>query len=142
MLIKQISVFVENKPGKLSEVIKEIGDCGIDIHALSMADTTDFGVLRLIVNEPEKVKEILKNKGMVVKTNEVIAIVVEDKPGGLASILENLKEKGIGIEYIYAFIGKNVNGANVVMKVDKPEVAIEALGKTDVVVVPAADLFR
>ncbi|MBQ3038585.1 MAG: acetolactate synthase [Clostridia bacterium] len=142
MLIKQISVFVENKPGKLSEVIKEIGDCGIDIHALSMADTTDFGVLRLIVNEPEKVKEILKNKGMVVKTNEVIAIVVEDKPGGLAIILENLKEKGIGIEYIYAFIGKNVNGANVVMKVDKPEVAIEALGKTDVVVVPAADLFR
>lgn len=142
MLIKQISVFVENKPGKLSEVIKEIGDCGIDIHALSIADATDFGVLRLIVNEPDKVKQILKEKGMVVKTNEVIAIVVEDKPGGLSSILENLKQKGIGIEYIYAFIGKNVNGANVVMKVDNPEAAIEALGKTDVEVIPAADLFR
>lgn len=142
MLIKQISVFVENKPGKLSEVIKEIGDYGIDIHALSIADATDFGVLRLIVNEPDRVKQILKEKGMVVKTNEVIAIVVEDKPGGLSCILENLKEKGIGIEYIYAFIGKNVNGANVVMKVDNPEAAIEALGKTDISVVPAAELFR
>ncbi len=142
MLIKQVSVFVENKSGKLAEVIKTIGDNAIDIYALSIADTTDFGVLRLIVSDPDKAKEVLKEKGMVVKRTDVIAVVVEDKPGGLAHVLDVLRDKGIGIEYLYAFIGKNENGANVVMKVDKPEEAVKLLGLTDVSVVEAEDLYR
>ena len=142
MLIKQISVFVENKSGKLAEIIKTIGDNNIDIYALSIADTTDFGVLRLIVNDPDKAKSILREKGMVVKSNEVIAVVIEDKPGGLTHTLDVLKEKCIDIEYMYAFIGKNKNGATVVLKVDKPGEAMSLLEKTDVAVVESEDLYR
>ena len=142
MLIKQISVFVENKSGKLSDVIKTIGENKIDIYALSIADTTDFGILRLIVSDPDKTKAVLREKGMVVKSTEVIAVVVEDKPGGLSHILDILKEKEIDIEYLYAFIGKNKNGATVVMKVDQPQHAIELLGNTDISIVEAEDLYR
>ena len=142
MLIKQVSVFVENKAGKLAEVIKTIGDNGIDIYALSIADTTDFGIVRLIVSDPDKVQEVLKEKGMVVKRTEVIAVVVEDKPGGLSHVLDVLRIKGIGIEYLYAFIGKNDNGATVVMKVDKPQEAVQLLGSTDVSLIEAEDLYR
>lgn len=142
MLIKQVSVFIENKSGKLADVIKTIGDNGIDIYALSIADTTDFGIIRMIVSDPDKTKAVLKEKGMVVKRTEVITVVVEDKPGGLTHILDVLRDKGIDIEYMYAFIGKNSNGANVVMKVDKPEEAVRLLGTTDVSVINAEDLYR
>ena len=142
MLIKQISVFIENKVGKLGEVVKLIGENDVDIYALSLADTTDFGVLRLIVSDPEKTKSVLQSKDMIVKSSNVIAIMVEDKPGGLAHALDVLKEKNISIEYTYAFIGKNDKGATVVMKVDKPDDAVKLLSDTDVEVIDAQELYR
>ena len=90
-LIKQISVFVENKSGRLSDILNVIGKNGIDISALSIADTTDFGIVRMIVNDPDKAAEILKSNNLVVKVTDVIALAVADKPGGLAVKLKNLK---------------------------------------------------
>lgn len=131
MLIKQVSVFIENRLGALEEVVETIGNNDIDIYALSLADTTDFGILRLIVSDPDKTKQVLKDKGMIVKRTEVIAVTVEDKPGGLMNTLRKIKDNGINIEYVYAFIGKNEKGANVVMKVDKPDEAVKLLSVID-----------
>ena len=137
MLIKQVSVFIENKLGALEEVVEIIGNNDIDIYALSLADTTDFGILRLIVSDPDKTKVVLKERGLIVKRTEVIAVTVEDKPGGLMNTLQKIKDNGINIEYVYAFIGKNEKGANVVMKVDKPDEAVKILS-----VIDATELYR
>ena len=137
MLIKQVSVFIENKVGYLEEVIDAIAENDIDIYALSLADTTDFGILRMIVSDPDKAKAVLKEKGLIVKRTEVIAVTVEDKPGGLTKTLDKMKDNKINIEYMYAFIGKNEKGATVVMKVDKPDEAVKILS-----VVDATELYR
>lgn len=137
MLIKQVSVFIENKVGNLEEVIDAIAENDIDIYALSLADTTDFGILRMIVSDPDKAKTVLKEKGLIVKRTEVIAVTVEDKPGGLTKTLDKMRDNEINIEYMYAFIGKNEKGATVVMKVDKPDEAVKILS-----VIDATELYR
>ena len=137
MLIKQVSVFIENKVGNLEEVIDAIAENDIDIYALSLADTTDFGILRMIVSDPDKAKAVLKEKGLIVKRTEVIAVTVEDKPGGLTKTLDKMRDNEINIEYMYAFIGKNEKGATVVMKVDKPDEAVKILS-----VIDATELYR
>lgn len=142
MLIKQVSVFVENKPSKLADIVKTISDNGIDMYALSIADTTDFGILRLIVSDSDKAKAVLKEKGMVVKRTEVLGVTVEDKPGGLGRILDVLSQENIGIEYIYAFIGKSEKGASVVMKVDKTEAAIKLLSNAGIEMLTAEQLYK
>lgn len=142
MLIKQISVFVENKFGRLAEIIGILGKAGIDISALSIADTTDFGILRLIVNDPVKAEKVLKDEGFAVKTTDVIALAVEDKPGGLAKVLEELTKDNISIEYMYAFIGKTENLALVVVRADKPDEAVKVLESTNVNVIGAKDIYR
>lgn len=140
--VKQISIFVENKYGRLSEIISAIGNNGIDISALSIADTTDFGILRMIVNDPEKACEVLKEAGVAVKMTDVIALAIEDVPGGLARELEKLKEAEINIEYMYAFIGKSADGAMVIIRVDNPEHAMEVLKGSTVHIVDPADVYR
>ncbi len=132
MLVKQISIFLENKSGRLAEVTKILGKEGIDISALSIADTTDFGILRLIVNQPEKAEVILKEKGFTVSCTNVIAIAVPDKPGGLATALDVLESESIGIEYMYAFIGKTSQEALVLLRVEDPEKAIDVLKKNNI----------
>ena len=142
MFVKQISVFVENKSGKLVEIIGILADNNIDISALSIADTTDFGILRLIVNEPEKAKEALKEQGIVVKTTDVIALAVPDKPGGLVGALELLKNKGVAIEYMYAFVGKSNRGAMVIIKPDNLDVAFNILKENGVDLISADDVHN
>jgi len=128
MLVKQISVFVENKFGRLADIIKILGDNDIDISALSIADTTDFGILRVIVSDPAKAEEVLKENGLAVKTTDVLAVAVEDKPGGLAEILALLKKNDIGIEYMYAFMGSGGTRSGwLVIRVDKTDEAIKVL---------------
>ncbi len=127
MLVKQISVFLENKSGRLAEVTKALGQNNIDISALSIADTTDFGILRLIVNKPEEAEKVLKESGFTVSCTNVIAIAVPDKPGGLGKALEVMESESIGIEYMYAFIGKASDEALVILRVEEPERAIEVL---------------
>ncbi len=142
MLVKQISVFVENKSGRLAEIIGILGKNGIDISALSIADTTDFGILRLIVNDPPKAEKVLKENGMVVKTTEVIAMAVEDQPGGLAKALDIISGAGLTIEYMYAFIGKSDVGALVIVRVDKPEEAVKLMEESGVNIIDAKDVYR
>ena len=141
-LIKQISVFVENKSGRLSDILNVIGKNGIDISALSIADTTDFGIVRMIVNDPDKAAEILKSNNLVVKVTDVIALAVADKPGGLAGEIEKLKNVGISIEYMYAFIGKSDKGALVIVRVENPEKALEVLKDENVTVVSPEEVYR
>lgn len=142
MLVKQISVFLENKSGRLAEVTKTLGDKGIDISALSIADTTDFGILRLIVNKPEQAEKILQENGFTVSCTSVIAIAVQDQPGGLAAALEILDRESIGIEYMYAFVGKKEKEAMVILRVDAPEKAIGILAGCDVKVLPSAEVYE
>ena len=141
-LIKQISVFVENKSGRLSDILNVIGKNGIDISALSIADTTDFGIVRMIVNDPDKAAEILKSNNLVVKVTDVIALAVADKPGGLEGEIEKLKNAGISIEYMYAFIGKSDKGALVIVRVENPEKALEVLKDENVTVVSPEEVYR
>lgn len=141
MLVKQISVFLENKSGRLAEVTRTLGDNDIDISALSIADTTDFGILRLIVNKPEKAEKILKENEFMVSSTNVIAIGVEDKPGGLAIALDGLEAEGIGIEYMYAFVSKKEEEAMVILRVEDPEKAIRVLKNKGVSVLPSSQVY-
>lgn len=106
MFVKQITVFVENKVGRLSEILDTLGKNDIDISALSLADTTDFGLLRLIVDKPEEALKTLAEHGVVAKITDVLAIAVNDTPGGLAGALKILTSENISVEYMYAFVGR------------------------------------
>lgn len=140
MLVKQISVFVENKFGRLADIIAILGDNDIDISALSIADTTDFGILRVIVSDPAKAEQVLKDNGLAVKTTDVLAVAVEDKPGGLAEVLALLKKHNIGIEYMYAFMGSGGDHSGwLVIRVDRTEDAIKVLDQAMVNVLNAKE---
>jgi len=117
-MAKQISVFLENKAGRLSHVTRVLGDAGINIRALSIADTSDFGILRIIVNDPARAYRILKDASFTVSETEVIAVQVSDTPGGLAAVLEQMSQASLNIEYLYAFLGTSDNDALVVFKVE------------------------
>lgn len=121
MIIRQISVFVENRPGTLVEVLDVLKDHAINLRALSVADTADFGILRLIVNDPEKVERILRGAGYAVKATPVLSLTVTDTPGGLLESLMRMSSAGINVEYVYAFAAKSDHEARVVIKVDNLE---------------------
>lgn len=142
MLVKQISVFLENKSGRLAEVTRTLGKNNIDISALSIADTTDFGILRLIVNKPEEAERALQENGFTVSCTNVIAIGVEDKPGGLSAALEVLEKENIGIEYMYAFVGKSENEALVILRVEDPGKAVTVLTEKNINVLPAESVYK
>lgn len=141
MLVKQISVFLENKSGRLAEVTRVLGENKIDISALSIADTTDFGILRMIVNRPDDAFDILKLNGFTVSSNNVIAISVKDEPGGLAEVLKVLEDNKIGIEYIYAFVGKMNNQAMVILRVEAIQSAIDILDKNGIKVLESKMVY-
>lgn len=130
-MAKQISIFLENKAGRLSHVTRTLGEANINIRALSIADTADFGILRIIVNEPDKAYRILKEAGFTVSETEVIAVQVADTPGSLASILDQMSDEDLNIEYLYAFLGTTGNDALVIFKVEdakKARIAFNAKG--------------
>ncbi len=142
MLIKQLSVFVENRPGRLSSITKLLGEKGVDIRALSIADTRDFGILRLIVNDPDKALEALKDADYSVTLTNVIAIGIEDKPGGLAKAMEVLYQNGISVEYMYAFISKTDNTAFVILRVENSENAAEVLQKNGIRLLTSEEIYK
>ena len=142
MLVKQISVFLENKSGRLADVTRILGDKGINISALSIADTTDFGILRLIVNNPEEALEELKSNGFAVSCTDVVAIGVSDRPGGIAQVLEIFDRESIGIEYMYAFVGKNGSEAFVIIRLENPQKALELLIKDGVRVMSSKEVYE
>ena len=125
--VEQISVFLENKSGRLAEVTGVLARAGINIRALSLADTADFGILRLIVNDLERAKQVLKDRDFTVGSTEVLAVEVPDRPGGMAGILEILGKASINVEYMYAFVQKSGEHAIIIFRFDELEGAMEAL---------------
>ena len=127
MKVKQISVFLENKSGRLADVTRMLGVHQINIRALSIADTTDFGILRLIVTDPDQAYAVLKEAGFMVSVTEVLAVEVPDTPGGLAGVLAILGSNGINIEYLYAFVAKASRDALVIFRVEECDRAVQVL---------------
>jgi hypothetical protein len=140
MNVEQISIFLENKSGRLAEVTSVLSEAGINIRALYLADTADFGILRLIVNDTEKARQILKEKGFTVEKTKVIAIEVSDKPGGLSRILEIIKAEGINVEYMYAFVEKSGENAIVIFRFDELEKSIEILRQAGIRILDGEEL--
>lgn len=127
MAMKQISVFLENRKGRLAEVTKILSDNSITIKALSLADTQDFGMLRIIVPDPDNCLKILRANGCVVQETDVIGVEVSDRPGGLWKILDILGREGINIEYIYATVERKQDSAIVIFKVEQKDATEKAL---------------
>ncbi len=129
MLVEQIAVFLENKSGRLAEITAVLAENNINIRALSVADTADFGILRLIVDNVEKAKSVLKDNGFTVGKTTVIAVEVEDKTGGLARVLKCIHAADINVEYMYAFVNKTGENAVLIFRFEKMDEAINALKK-------------
>lgn len=142
MEVKQISVFLENKRGRLWEAIHTLAKSQINIRALSIADTTEFGILRLIVPSPQKARDALERSGFVVRENDVIAVGVSDKPGGLASVLKIVTDAGINIEYLYAFVEKSGEKAVVVLRTDSISKGKKALREAGVTVLSPRQVYN
>jgi hypothetical protein len=141
MKVEQISIFLENKSGRLAEVTELLAKSGINIRALSLADTADFGILRLILNDLEKAKKVLKENGFTVGKTEVIAVEVPDRPGGLAGILNALQGEGINVEYMYAFVQKSGENAIIIFRFDELEKAIAALQRAGVRILKGEEVY-
>ncbi len=127
MKVEQISIFIENKSGRLAEVTRVLGDAGVNIRALSLADTSDFGILRLIVNDCEAANRVLREQGFTVSKTEVVAVEVPDQPGGLTRILQVLDTEAINVEYMYAFVEQCGGNAVIIFRFDDSDRAIRAL---------------
>lgn len=135
MQIRQLSVFIENKPGRLFAAMDILAKNGINISVLSIADTSEFGILRLIVNDPDKAKAVLKDAGIVVKVSNVVAIAMDDVPGGSVDILRSLAEASLNVEYIYACVCKPAEKALMIIRTDdsvKAENVLRANGHCDI----------
>ncbi|MEJ2685068.1 MAG: ACT domain-containing protein, partial [Candidatus Sulfobium sp.] len=141
MKVEQISVFLENKSGRLAEVAEVLAGADVNIRALSLADTTDFGILRLIVNDTEKAKKVLRDTGFTVGKTEVLAVEVSDRPGGLAKILNVMKDNGINVEYMYAFVQKSGGNAIIIFRFDELDKAIETLQKAGIRILKGEDVY-
>ncbi|MCD6133902.1 MAG: amino acid-binding protein [Deltaproteobacteria bacterium] len=126
--ITQLSVFIENKKGRFAHVVKLLGEGEVNIRAMSLADTVDFGILRFVVNKPDVAYSILKENGLVVRKDEVLAMEVEDRPGGLAELLQSITEQDLNVEYMYTF--NNVLSKKAVM-IFRFEDTVEAIGKLE-----------
>ena len=141
MQIKQLSVFVENTQGRLADITAKIAEANIDIRALSLADTTDFGILRLIVDKPEEAVLILKESGLTVSLTNVIAIGIDDTPGGFAKAVRVLANSDISIEYLYVFVSRSDNLAYVILRVEDNDKAVKVLTEGGIPVVGQEDIF-
>jgi len=141
MYIKQISIFIENTFGSAAEALSVLSEANIDIKALSVADTSDYGIMRLIVDAPQKAQELLQQNGIMVKTTDVLAVPISNVPGGLSYVLEQLVKAGVSIEYMYAFVGSKDGKAIVVAKPNMPENAVKALREVGIEPLCSSELF-
>ena len=141
MKVKQLSIFLENQSGRLAEVTNALGAQGINIRALSLADTSGFGILRLIVNDIAKAHGVLNSLGFTVRETDVIAVEMSDSPGGLSGILQALAEANINVEYMYAFVQKSKDNAVVIFRVESVDEAIKSLRGKGIRILPASEVY-
>jgi hypothetical protein len=142
MKIKQLSIFLENKEGRLWNALNALANGGVNIRALSLADTSDFGILRIIVQAPEKAKKILEEDNFIVKTIDVIGVELDDTPGGLASVLKILNDNNINLEYLYAFTHEKTEKAILLLQSDDLNLLANILNKHDVYIVPPEEVYN
>ncbi len=142
MKITQLSVFLENRRGRLYDAARVLGEASVNIKALTIAENEEFGILRMVVDNPEKALELLKKNGFVASITDIVAVEVSDRPGGLAVILKILDDNGINLEYMYAFVEKNADNAIVVFRFDDPDRAIEVLSKNNIRVFSKKDIDK
>ncbi len=142
MAIRQLSVFVANEPGSLSVITDALAAAGVDLRAMSIADTADFGILRLIVDQTDTAAAVLKKLGTIYSVTEVVAAAIDDRPGGLADVLRLLSENGINVEYLYAFIAVSGREAFLVLRVDDNEKTERILTEHQVKMLGEADIHR
>ena len=140
MLVKQLSIFLENKSGRLTEVTEVLGEAGINLSAMSIADNSDFGTLRCVVSDPDRAYEILKKAGFAVKVTDIIAFALPNTPGALSTIFRFLSEHGVFIEYMYSF--NNGDGANAIIRPTDLEACDELLQKANVKVLGPEELYN
>jgi len=141
-MLKQISMFLENKPGRLARVCRVMAQEGINIRALSIADTVDFGLVRMIVDNPLLAEEKLKARDFMVSITEVVGIKVPDQPGGLVEALDLLEREQVSVEYMYAFIGRTGDSAMVIFRLDDNEKAVEAFRKSSMEVLTPEEVYH
>ncbi len=141
MYVKQISVFLENKAGRLWELTEVLRDNGLNIRALSLADTTDFGILRMIINNPAAALRTIKENGFSAAETDVLVVEIPDRPGGLAEVLKIMTRGGINVEYMYAFVQKKEKNAAVVMRVEDIDRTISVLSEGGVTILKAEEVY-
>ena len=141
MKVRQISVFLENRSGRLASVLKAVADAKVNIRALSLADTSDFGILRMIVDDVDACVQALRDTSHTVSTTEVLAVEVPDRPGGLAGILEVLSAAGQNVEYMYAFVSRASEHALVVFRFEQVDAAIQTLQQAGISIVEAEKVY-
>ena len=141
MLVRQINVFLENQSGRLAEVTRTLSENDIDIRALYIADTTEYGILRIILDKPEKAVYLLTAAGFTVSSTPVIAIAVADKPGTLDHALSILSEGSISLEYLYAYVGRTSDDAVVVIRVQDPQLALQKLAEAGIRVLSSEEVY-
>ncbi|MCX8069287.1 MAG: ACT domain-containing protein [Thermodesulfovibrionales bacterium] len=142
MKVKQISIFLENKKGHLLQVLDTLGKANINIRALSIADTSEFGILRIIVPDVESAKKALKKAGVAFNENDVFAVAVSDTPGGLAKALKILSDNDINVEYLHAFVTKSAEKAVVVLKTEDIDKSIKILKKANISIIPPKEIYE
>jgi hypothetical protein len=142
MKLHQLSIFLENQPGQLRMACQLLADAGINILTLSLADTKQFGILRLIVKDWQEGQKVLEQAGFVLKVTEVLAVTVADRPGGLAEILKAIEAAGLNVEYMYAFAFGRNDKAVMIFRFDDPDAAVSRLQAKDVNFIGGVDLFK
>ena len=142
MKVQQISIFIENKSGRLAEVTRLLGERQVSIRALSLADTSDFGILRLLVDQADTAFTVLKEGGFTVSKTQVVAVEVPDQPGGLSKILQILDEAKINVEYMYAFAERNADNAVIIFRFEDIDNAIKTLQESGVSILTGEQLYN
>jgi hypothetical protein len=142
MKLKQISVFLENRKGRLTGALETLAKAKINIRALSIADTSDFGILRLIAPDPDAARKALEKAGFTVRESDVIAVEVDDRPGGLAAILRILSDADLNVEYLYAFIAKHTEKAIVILRAENTDAGIKTLKAAGINILKADALYK
>jgi hypothetical protein len=142
MKLKQLSIFLENRPGALSAPCRLLAEAGVNLLTLSLADTQQFGILRLVVRDWEAARRVLEGHGCVVRVTDVVAVEVADRPGGLAELLEVFERAGLNVEYMYAFTVKQGARGLLVFRFEDPDAAVAVLRQANVGIVDEVELFR
>jgi hypothetical protein len=141
--LQQLSLFLENRPGQLREPCEVLAAAGIDLLTMSLADSAQFGILRFVVRDPEQARKVLENAGLVARTTDVVAVEVENKPGGLAAVLKVIDEAGLGVEYMYDFGAASRAGkAAIVFRFEEPDKAVTILEAAGVRVLSREELLK